>query len=381
MYFDFGTYGKVACLVLTDRPGLKRLAAHLFLLSGLGIWAFVTAIFLGLDHVFFPGFLRQEIRSPVFIVGNARSGTTLFHRLLSVDSGRFVYFKTWDILFPSIVQKKLVRLGAIAIRKAFPSLYEKLTGWEERRLGDIKRIRPFGLTEPEEDEFLFLMTFASPVITVLFPYMDRLKSIQYFDDRPEKTRRKIMKHYRDCVKRHLYFYGRETILLSKNPAFVSKMRALADEFPDGKFVYLMRNPFETIPSLMSLLKSVWERLGIHRERMDGAVKQLVEGCVREYRYAHEVMGDLSEERFAVVEYRDLVKDPAEAVRGVYRRFDFAQSTEFEKQLSRERSHQKEHKSGHIYTLDDFNVPESMIYNSLSGIMSHYRYPGPSTPLK
>ncbi len=381
MYFDFRTYGKVAFLVITDKPGLKRLAAHILLLIGLGLWALVTALFMGIDHLFYPGFRKQKIHSPVFIVGNARSGTTLFHRLLSVDSGRFVNFKMWDILLPSVIQKKLVHMGAITIRKSFPSLYRKLTGWEEKRAGDIKRIRPFGLTKPEEDEFLFLMTFASPVITVLFPYMDRLADIQYFDNRSEKTRRRIMNHYRGCVQRHLYFHGGDRILLSKNPAFVSKMRALAEEFPDGKFVYLMRNPYETIPSLMSLLKSVWERLGIHRERMDRAVKQLVEGCVREYRYAHEVLDELPPHRYAVVEYRDLVNNAAEAVKRVYRCFDFGLSADFDGFLSMEKGRQSRHRSGHFYTLEDFNVPVDTISSRLNLIMSHYNYQPPVTSLK
>ena len=46
---------------------------------------------------------------PVFIVGHARSGTTLMHRLMSADGDRFSYFLYWETFFPSLLQKKIIR--------------------------------------------------------------------------------------------------------------------------------------------------------------------------------------------------------------------------------------------------------------------------------
>jgi len=38
-----------------------------------------------------PGTAQVEVRTPVFIVGHARSGTTLRHRLMSEDHERFQF--------------------------------------------------------------------------------------------------------------------------------------------------------------------------------------------------------------------------------------------------------------------------------------------------
>ena len=42
-----------------------------------------------LDRIFFPGFRREAVSSPLFIIGNPRSSTTFLHRLISKDVGQF----------------------------------------------------------------------------------------------------------------------------------------------------------------------------------------------------------------------------------------------------------------------------------------------------
>ena len=64
-----------------------------------------------LDPILFPGLRRVEVRTPVFIVGHARSGTTLLHRLLSKDAARFSAFLLYELFFPSLLQKKAQTTG------------------------------------------------------------------------------------------------------------------------------------------------------------------------------------------------------------------------------------------------------------------------------
>src|SRR5262249_21447043 len=106
--FGFDVYTIVARAVLADRATPKRLLVHGGLLCVLPAWALANALCMKLDAWVFPDFRRHPVRSPVFIVGNPRSGTTLLHRLLCGDTERFVYFRTWEILLPSLVQRKLV---------------------------------------------------------------------------------------------------------------------------------------------------------------------------------------------------------------------------------------------------------------------------------
>ncbi len=69
----------------------------------------INWICFGLDEIFFPKYRQQEIKTPVFIIGNPRSGTTFTHRLIEKDTETFTAASSWELLFcPSIIQRKLI---------------------------------------------------------------------------------------------------------------------------------------------------------------------------------------------------------------------------------------------------------------------------------
>jgi len=373
VYFDFRTYFKIIQLVLSDKPSPRRLLAHFLILSLLTIWALLNAICLWIDRLLFPGCRRVDIENPVFIVGNARSGTTLFHRLLCGDAQRFVHFRTWEILFPSLFQKKVLGALVALYRRLFPSSFDRLSAWENRQLTSLKRMHPIGINKAEEDDFLLLIPFASATLTVLFPYLEDLVELVTFDWRPAPIRKRIMQFYRECVSRQLYFHGGSRTLLSKNPSFVMKIRSLAEEFPDAKFVYLIRNPFETIPSLLKLLNTVWLGLGLDSDHIERTTRELAEGCVRDYNYAIDALSELPDDRYAIVVYTDLVADPKATVEKVYQRLKLSVSSDFEQHLTAERSRQKRYHSSNVYSLQEFGLSEAELSRKLAGIIERFGF--------
>ena len=54
------------------------------------IWNHVGLV---LDDILFPEWKNVDIGDPLFIVGNARSGTTWIHRILSQDEEKFTFFR------------------------------------------------------------------------------------------------------------------------------------------------------------------------------------------------------------------------------------------------------------------------------------------------
>ncbi len=367
MFFDFRTYFRVIGLVLSDTPAPKRLAIQLTLIFAITLWAAFNAVFLLLDRVFCPQLSAIEIRGPVFIVGNARSGTTFFHRLLCGDEGRFVHFRMWELLFPSVIQKRMIR-GA---KRFFPRAFEALVRWEAGLFPELSKQHPLSINNPEEDELLLLMSFSSAMINVFFPYTDELRDIVSFETRPYVTRKKLLNFYRGCVQRQLHLHGGNRTLVSKNPAFVNKMRDLADEFPDAKFIYLVRNPFETIPSLLKLLTSMWEGLGIESSHTESALQEMVAGSIRDYYYALEVMDELPPERYAIVQYSDLVSDPKSSVERAYEKLQLNVSPEFAEKLSNERKRQKRYHSENVYSLEQFGIDPTHLAKELGPFMERF----------
>ncbi len=371
MFFDFRLYFKVIGLVLSDTPKPKRLFIHLTLIFLITFWASFNAVFLLLDYVCTPLFRKTEIKQPVFIVGNARSGTTFFHRLLCGDEERFIYFRMWELLFPSVIQKKVIRGGFGLFEKLFPKAFQALVEWEAGLFPELSKQHPIGINKPEEDELILLMSFSSAMVNIFFPYTDKLTEIAFFETRPPAMRKKLLGFYRSCVQRQLYLHGGDRTLVSKNPAFVAKMRDLSREFPDAKFIYLVRNPFETVPSLLKLISTMWEGLGIESENIEKSLRQLAVGSVHDYYYALEVMDELPSERCAIVQYTDLVSDPKTTVQKTYEKLELDISPDFAEKLDAERKRQKRYRSENVYSLEQFGIDREWLSKELGLFMERF----------
>jgi hypothetical protein len=268
-FFDFRTYALMIRLALAERPTKSRRRLVIVLAIAIPLVAAINALCMLLDYLLFPTFVRTPIRSPVFIVGHARSGTTLLHQLLSRDSERFSVFLTWELFFPSILQKKLVRLlGRLDQRLLGGRIDRRIRAWEDRTFAAGRKMHPMSLTGPEEDEFVLALSCASGVWVLVFPYWRELQHLYYTDDMAPSRRRRLMRFYRVCVQRQLYLNGGNKIHLSKNPTFSGKVASLIEAFPDARFVVCMRSPYETIPSLLKMMTRNWKAGRCSPERID-----------------------------------------------------------------------------------------------------------------
>ena len=112
-----------------------------------------------LDDIFYPQWRYQKVKDPMFIVGNARSGTTFVHRVLASTSRSFTYFRTWEILFGSSVTWNRGIRAIYAFDQTF--LFGMLTACVELcehsligKGGQRKALHRVGLQLAEEDEWL-----------------------------------------------------------------------------------------------------------------------------------------------------------------------------------------------------------------------------------
>ena len=332
MNFYAGNYLKIMRLAVKGRPNRKLFTIRLTSLQVMATWSFVNSAFQQLDRVLYPDARKTEIQAPVFIIGAARSGTTFFHRLLCLDDEHFEHFRLWEIALPSITQKKLVRRVAGLVNRVAPSVSSAIEEWEQRKFQSVQDLHKFSFNMPEEDEFLFLMPFASAAITVLFPCIDELQHLVMLDEQPDAEREGLMKFYRECVAAQLYVHGGDRTLLSKNPAFVGKIRTISEEFPDAKFIYMIRDPLETIPSVVNLLQTAWRGLGVQEEDILGHTPAIVGSFVCDYQHGYRVLSELPSDRYAIVRYEDLVLAPEETVRRVYDEVGLTLSGDFAAKL-------------------------------------------------
>jgi hypothetical protein len=369
MYFDFRTWFFILRQMAFEpfRPRRALFLGGVF--TGLTLFGAASFVALALDYVFFPGFRRVEVRKPIFIVGNGRSGTTHMHRLLSGDEDRFTYFRTYEMLLPSILQKKILWwLGDIDRLLLGGAIQKRLKATEDDALGEIRSKHNWQLDGAEEDDFLWYHNFSSGSIFWPFNYPE-LVSLLRADHLPERTRRRQFGYYKSLIQRQLYLYGEDKVHCCKSPSFTQKVRALYETFPDARFVMMFRHPAESIPSLVDFMSWYWRGFGSPPDLVDACAAELGEANIENYRYLARMIEELPKDQQCVVDFEALVRDPKAAMEELYGRFGLEITAEFGAFLDAEREKAKRFVSGHDYDPEGQGPARARLYQELG-----YMYP-------
>src|ERR1700761_6040233 len=152
MYINLKLFFRAQYLSLFKTPFRLRRWAFVFFFTGL-YWVmwFLVAFGRMLDYVFFPGFRKQEVKEPVFIIAPPRSGTTFTQKLMALDDERLVHAKLYQTIFPAVVYQRLFDfIAGIDMRIGQPMT--KVVNWAEKKFfGGWDDMHKMRLDQPEED--------------------------------------------------------------------------------------------------------------------------------------------------------------------------------------------------------------------------------------
>ncbi|MCB9728917.1 MAG: sulfotransferase [Deltaproteobacteria bacterium] len=338
----------------------------------LSVWLFVQ-LGRALDHVFFPGFKKVSVRSPVFILANPRSGTTLLHRLMSLDDERFTCLKLYQTIMPSVTLYKLVWAVAAVDRRLGGPLRWVFTGIERIFMGGWEEIHKMGFAEAEEDEAFWVLALCSPAVHMLWPFFDELKECQFVDRMPEPTRQRLMRYYQSCIQRHLYATGTDRIFLNKTVLAAGRMGSLMELFPDAKVVYLVRDPYKAIPSAVSMFETAWTQASPHLAGDSYASRAFAQLMIDYYKCYLDLARKFPGDRFVTVMYEDLVQDASKVVTRVYEALGFSLSPRFLERLDAETRRHESYKSRHRYALEDFGLDAAFVQQALPEAFEVYGF--------
>lgn len=372
MYFDLGYWWRVVRHVwgLRDWDGRTAMLVRLLLWIPLRT-LFHAACFL-LDYLFFPALWTQRVERPVFIIGHARSGTTLMHRLMSADGDRFSYFLYWEMFFPSLLQKKAIRaLGWLDDRLLGDRVHRALKDWDDRTFGPTRHMHDMSLWNAEEDCFAMAAAFVSQQWALDIPMM-HVVDFFHVDDMGAR-RRRWLHHYRELVKRQLLLYGGNKVHLAKNPVMSGWVDALIEAFPDARIVVMMRNPDECIPSCLKLVESSWKHKGWCREEYAGSLDILTAISFEHFRHPREVLARHPQTPQIVVDYRELTRAPRETVHAVYAALGIELGAAFDTWLAQQAEREKKHHSKFEYSLGEFLLSGEDIRRELPEFYARYQW--------
>ena len=376
MYFDFDYYWRVLRHVwgLPGYPGKPRMLCKLLL--QVPLCSAVHALFFLLDYLVFPKLWTQAVHKPIFIVGHARSGTTLMHRLLSGDEDRFSYFRYWETFFPSLLEKKLIRgLGWLDQHCFGGPVKRRLLAWDERTFGPSRQVHDMSLWHAEEDCFAMQAAFVTQQWSTEIPLMEII-DLFHVDDMPRK-RKRWLHHYRELVKRQLLFNGGDRVHLAKNPLMSGWLDSLIETFPDARVIVMMRDPVECLPSLLKLMEKAWKAKGWSPEQYAQSLEVLTEVCLDHFRYPRAALRRNPHTPRLVVDYRHLTRSPAAVVQLIYERFGMELSPAYRRRLQARAEREKTHHSRHEYSLGEYALSPGQLRAELPELYEEYGWSQPS----
>ena len=345
---------------LTLRRGLYTSGfalAHALLYSGVSIARW-------LDPIFYPAFEHTAVTAPVFVIATPRSGTTFLHHLLALDDERFVSFKLYQTLVPSVLIERAVERIRRVNTEARLGLGRLLDAIDRRLFTAWNGIHRVGLRAAEEDENLFVYSLVSPALYMLFPAIGVSPELTDLSGFTQQSLRRLARDYRETVRRLLFVSGGERTPLIKNVLLPSRLPVANLAFPNARYVHIVRDPREAIPSAVSLFYAMWQTHSPQIAADSPSTRALADMLLKHYRLLCDEGQKRPPENWVTVRFESLVADPAGTVSQIYEALGLTVSAEFRERLEQAAADGRRFKSRHDYDLARFGLTEDDLRSAL-----------------
>eukprot|EP00597_Dinobryon_sp_UTEXLB2267_P004715 CAMPEP_0170071386 /NCGR_PEP_ID=MMETSP0019_2-20121128/9342_1 /TAXON_ID=98059 /ORGANISM="Dinobryon sp., Strain UTEXLB2267" /LENGTH=443 /DNA_ID=CAMNT_0010279941 /DNA_START=160 /DNA_END=1491 /DNA_ORIENTATION=- len=275
-----------------------------------------------------PQVLETPVRSPVFVLGLPRTGTTFLHRLLSLDPATRAP-TLWELL-ESV--PKIDCTDPIADRKRRANKVRALLN-TRKAMGDKALDHIHEIDADLAEECIIAMSDEIPMV-MQYLHTAYVLADEWFDIVQSSQVVKTYKWYKQVLQLLSYQMGspeRENPKrwMLKCPIHMFYPKEIAVAFPDAKLIWNHRHPVSAVPSLCSLLKA-FHSVYYETDTNDDAVlgRKVASVSAKLLIDTPKNIAE-SELQSADVLYHDLVNDPLQTVKDVYRQFGWEVSAEYE----------------------------------------------------
>ena len=304
---------------------------------------------------------EADLPAPIFILGHWRSGTTHLYNTMSL--GEFGYVSPVAVGLP---------WDMFGIAAALNPLLERAL--PEHRWIDRIPVTP---TSPQEDEIgIASMTSVSFYHGIYFPKaFDRLIDRGlFFDGCSTDEIREWETSFVYFMRKLAYQQGKP--LLIKNPVYTARVSRLKQLFPDAKFIFLHRNPFDVFLSMRNFYNRLLDVMALQKIPseldIDATILRVYNRMMQSYTEEKSLLsaGDLIE-----LPYAELDADPLAALQKIYTHLNLGGFTAarpmFSEYLESVQSFQKNAFKG-----DDATIEK--VQTSLGHWIDHWGYSAPET---
>jgi omega-hydroxy-beta-dihydromenaquinone-9 sulfotransferase len=332
-------------------------AAHSFLCGAVSLARW-------LDERCLPAFAETPIPPPLFVIATPRSGTTFLHHLLALDDEQFVTFKLYQTIAPSILLERAIGLLQELDERAGLGLTRLVDAIDRRMFTAWDGIHRVGLRAAEEDENLFVYSLVSPALYMLFPAIAALPELVDITRLGPEPVAKLARDYRESVRRLVYLSGGKRTPLIKNVFLASRMPAVKHAFPDARYVHIVRDPREAIPSAVSLFYAMWQTHSPAIGPDSPASRALADMFLEHSRILSAEGRRQPPDRWVTIRFEALIHDPAGTVAQIYDAFGLTMTPLFQLRLAQAAANAQRFKSRHDYDLARFGLTDDDLRDGL-----------------
>ena len=326
-----------------------------------------------IDEILFPNYKNIVIKKPVFIISNPRSGTTFLHRLMCLDEEKFVYNLLYHTTFPSITLYRIIQFFSTIDNKIGKPLHKLMDWINDTMFGGWDDIHATGFNKSEEDEGMHFISGISASVGLVTPFLREFKELYIPDRLDKKTKERIKKYYKSTIQRWMYALGSDKVFLSKTVMSSGRLEMLHEMFPDVKIIFLIRNPYQAIPSFTSMFAEPWTALHPDIKENSAEYREWGELGIQYYKYFNEQKQNFSQENLITIPYTDLVSQPKETVLKIYKQLQLDITPAFLERLEIATSTAKKYKSTHSYSLETYGFDKEHIYKELQVIFEEFGF--------
>lgn len=326
-----------------------------------------------LDELLFPNFKEIKVKQPVFIISNPRSGTTFLHRLMCLDEEKFVYNLLYQSTFPSITFYRMIQFFSAVDNKIGKPLHQLMDWINSKMFSGWDDIHATGFNKSEEDEGLHFISGISPSVGLVTPFLKEFKALYIPDKLDDTTKEKIKKYYKTTIQRWMYALGSDKLLLMKTVMSSGRLEMLHELFPDVKIIFLIRNPYQAIPSFTSMFAEPWSVLFKDIPENSEEYREWGELGIAYYKYFNEQKNNFKKENFITIQYNDLVAQPKQTVLKIYEQLKLETSPAFLERLENATNKARAYKSTHSYSLETYGFEKEYIYEELKFIFDEFGF--------
>ncbi|WP_411816377.1 sulfotransferase family protein [Hyphococcus sp. DH-69] len=297
-------------------------------------------------------FFETPLHAPLIVTGQPRSGTTLLHRLLSLDPNHRGV-AAYEVFYPFAWQPKKLRrrraqFSLALLSAASPDL--------------VKKHAMFADT-PEEDTAVMAQSFLSYAWWGFGPFYG------YIDWLMSQDEARAYQEYASFLPL-FQSLDLDRRLVLKSPVHTPNTDLLRKYIPNAMIVQTHRDPVDVIPSMTSLALSLHTKTAEVNAAETARFHIKMQSEVMRRNLANKAADPGSVQD---VFYPDLLRDPHLVVRSIYERYHLDWPNDLDQKISDYLTENRQGKHGaHHYAASDFGITDSEIKKAFSDYLSTYR---------